>query len=127
MRRVCWVTHACLKYWVGCTLGCFFCALLINYHLGINAEWLSTKDNTIADEISRLWALHNYANEPNIFDVDYQLLFQSSPVTDVQQFVPNKELISCLQFFLINQICPSLEWINKLKQAGLGRLITSTG
>jgi hypothetical protein len=35
------------------------------------------KGNAIADEMSRLQTLHNYANNSNVFDVDRKLLFWS--------------------------------------------------
>jgi hypothetical protein len=38
--------------------------------------------------------------------------------------VLSKELISHLELCLFNQSCPNLKWRNKLKQAGLGKLIT---
>jgi hypothetical protein len=37
------------------------------------------KDNAIAYEMSRLWTLHDDANNSNLFDVDYKLLIQSFP------------------------------------------------
>ena len=49
-----WTTGACKKSKVGCILACFFCLLMINLPLGINSKWISTDDNKIADDISRI-------------------------------------------------------------------------
>ena len=47
-------TNACKDSLAGRALGCFFCALLVNCEMGINAQWISTIENDIADGISRV-------------------------------------------------------------------------
>ncbi len=49
-----WTTGACKKSKVGHLLAWFFCSLMINSPLGINSKWISTDDNKIADDISRI-------------------------------------------------------------------------
>ncbi len=49
-----WTTGACKKSKVGCLLAHFFCLLMINLPLGMNSKWISTDDNKIADDISRI-------------------------------------------------------------------------
>jgi len=46
--------HACKKSAIGRRLARFFCGLLIGSPMGINSKWISTSQNTIADEMSRL-------------------------------------------------------------------------
>ncbi len=53
-----WTTHTCKKSIIGCALARFFCGLMIGSHLGINAKWISTTTNKIADKISRLKKSH---------------------------------------------------------------------
>jgi hypothetical protein len=47
-----WTVHMCKHSKLGCLLACFFCSLLINLPLGIILQWISTKENIIADYIS---------------------------------------------------------------------------
>jgi hypothetical protein len=46
------LTHK--KSIIGQALARFFCGLLIGSNVGINAKWISTLHNKIADEVSRL-------------------------------------------------------------------------
>ncbi len=49
-----WTLHTCKRSKIGQMIALFFCSLLINSHLGINSQWISTIDNKIADDISCL-------------------------------------------------------------------------
>ncbi len=49
-----WTMHTCKKSIIGCALARFFCGLLIGSDVGINAKWISTTANKIADKISRI-------------------------------------------------------------------------
>lgn len=124
-----WVNHACLKSEIGRVLGRFFCALLINSRLGINSKWISTKDNFIADDISRLKQLLIEENPTNLHpSIDYSILFQKYPqLQTCKKFVPSDDLISCIERILLERSCPSLEQISKLRRVGLGKLSTSSG
>ncbi len=46
--------HTCKKSIVGRSMVHFFCGLLIGLEVGINAKWICTKANKIADKILRL-------------------------------------------------------------------------
>jgi hypothetical protein len=48
-----WTLHMSKKLIIGRALARFFCGLLIGSRVGINAKWISTINNKIADEI--LW------------------------------------------------------------------------
>ena len=49
-----WTNHAFKKSLVGKVLGRIFCTMLIDSPLGINAKWLSTSVNVIANNILRV-------------------------------------------------------------------------
>ena len=49
-----WTVHTSKKSIIGRALARFFCGLLIGSDVGINAKWISTSANKIADEISRI-------------------------------------------------------------------------
>ena len=49
-----WTMYTCKKSIIEHNLGRFFCGLLIGSEVGINAKWISTVANKIADDISRL-------------------------------------------------------------------------
>jgi hypothetical protein len=53
-RTLNWTLHTSKKSIIGQALARFFCGLLISYNIGVNAKWISTIKNVIADEISRL-------------------------------------------------------------------------
>jgi hypothetical protein len=101
----------------------------MNSRLGINSKWISTEENFIADDISRLKQLLMEQNPTNPHpSIDYSILFQKYPqLRTCKRFVPSDELISCIECCLLERSCPSLERISRLKQAGLGRLISSSG
>lgn len=130
---VSWITHAAVGSTIGRALGRFFCALLIDSPLGINAKWLSTLENEIADEISRLKKLTIQAADcssdctaESETNIDWNHLFQSFPqLKTCRTFVPSNELVSCLWHCLSTGSCPDLDRIERLKRAGLGKLATS--
>ena len=49
-----WTTHAYKKSIIGRALARFFCELMIGSNVGVNAKWISTNKNMIADKILRL-------------------------------------------------------------------------
>jgi hypothetical protein len=49
-----WTMHPCKKSIIGQALARFFCGLLIGSNVGINAKWISTAANKIADNISMI-------------------------------------------------------------------------
>lgn len=62
--------HRCKSSMIGQKLGCVFVGLLMSTDLGFQAEWLSTKLNVFADDISRL----QLENEEGNYEYS-QLLF----------------------------------------------------
>jgi hypothetical protein len=49
-----WTLRTSKKSTIGRALAGFFCGLLIGSNVGVNAKWISTVKNEIADKISRL-------------------------------------------------------------------------
>ena len=124
-----WINQACTTSAGGRALGRFFCGLLMNSRLGINSRWLSTLENVVADDISRLKSEHMETNPDSQFALlDYQQLLQDhSQLKGCRRFVPSEGLILLLEQCMLNGSCPSQREIVKLRQAGLGRLITLHG
>ena len=124
-----WINHVCMKSETGRALGRFFCSLLMNSKLGINSKWLSTHENFIADDISRLKKLLLEQNPTSQHPaIDYSIHFQKYPqLKTCKRFVPSEELFSCLEHCLLKRSCPPLDRISKLKQNGLGKLTSFDG
>lgn len=118
-----WTTHTCKGSMLGRLLAKFFCMLLMDYKLGINSEWISTHDNFIADDISRLKKLNTSSSKH--FSFDYSALQQKYPqLRTCRFFQPSPSLLSCLWDILLHKKLPTLEEVRTLKQSGLGKLIT---
>ncbi len=68
-----WTTHTCIKSIIGRALVRFFCGLLIGSSVGINATWISTVKNKIADKILRI---KKSTHDPFLFQYDFAKLQQ---------------------------------------------------
>lgn len=121
-----WITQACMTSEIGRELGRLFCGLLIDSKLGINSKWLSTLENVVADDISRLKEQYKLQNPTSYHpSINYQTLFQSHPqLADCQVWEPSQELLSAIWQCVRTKNCPTLEEIRKLAQTGLGKLIS---
>jgi hypothetical protein len=121
-----WTTGACKKSKVGRLLARFFCSLMINSPLGINSKWISTDDNKIADDISRI--KRGSANEDSPPFFDYSTLTQTYPeLIHCSSFRIQPELISLIWEIVLTERWPCHDEIRKLRLKPLGRLITSSG
>jgi hypothetical protein len=122
-----WTNHACKESAIGRMLGRFFCWLIIDLKLGINSTWISTNDNDIADEISRLKKMINSltpSNDSSTWSYDYSSLTQKyKELAACRFFQPNPKLLSMLWDIVLTQKWPSQEEVQTLKQEGLGKLI----
>lgn len=101
----------------------------MNSRLGINSRWLSTLENVVADDISRLKSEHMETNPDSQFALlDYQKLLQDhSQLKGCRRFVPSEGLILLIEQCMLKGSCPSQSEIVRLRQAGLGKLITLHG
>ena len=119
-----WTMHSCKRSKIGRRLARFFCSLLVNSPMGINAEYINTKENVIADAISRSKKQMLTQNPSSHTSFDYSSLKQTFPeLSHCATFQIEPELISLLWELLLTEKWPSHESIQRLKQRPLGRLI----
>ncbi len=117
-----WTLHTCKRSRIGCLLAHFFCSLLINSPLGINLQWISTVDNKIADDISRLKKQSDTNPAPNF---DYTTLKQTYPeLNHCSFFQIQPKLISMIWAIVLTEKWPSHKEVQTLKQRLLGKLTT---
>jgi hypothetical protein len=110
---------------IGRRLARFFCSLLIGSPLGINSKWISTDDNKIADDISRMKNQTALDSHPSF---DYSTLKQRYPeLTHCRSFQMQPELISLIWEIVLTERWPCHDEIRKLRLKPLGRLTTSDG
>jgi hypothetical protein len=115
-----WTTHTCKKSIIGRALARFFCGLLIGSGIGINATWISTTENKIADDISRI---KKSAHDPFSFQYDFAKLQQDHvELRHCRCFQPSCKLLSMIWEILLTQNSPDLNKVRLLKQNGLGKL-----
>ena len=115
-----WVNKKCKDSLIGRALGRFFCGLLLSTNIGIQAEWLSTVLNIVADDISRVKLARD--------DVyDYSQLFVDHPqLRTCRQFQPSDTLLTMIWNMLLNRDCPDPLTIRMLKPETLGSFISSS-
>jgi hypothetical protein len=120
-----WTTGACRKSRIGRLIARFFCSLMIGSPLGINSKWISTKDNKIADDISRIKKQSALDSPPSF---DYSTLTQRYPeLTHCRSFQIQPELILLIWEIVLTEKWPCHNKIKKLRLKLLGRLTTSSG
>ena len=117
-----WTVHTSKKSIIGRALARFFCGLLIGSDVGINAKWISTHANKIADDISRL---KKSATNPFSFQYDFSKLQQDhAELKHCHFFQPSQELLSMIWDILLTRRSPALNKVLQLKQNGFGKLST---
>ena len=123
-----WTLHTCKKSQIGRALARFFCGLLIHSNVGVNAKWISTTDNAIADEISRLKVDSTNTHLPSFDTFDFSTLQQKfQDLNRCRFFQPSQELLSIIWEILLTKKCPDLSTVVNLKPQDLGKLCTSPG
>jgi hypothetical protein len=117
-----WTLHTCKQSKIGQILAQFFCSLMINSPLGINSQWISTIDNKIGDNISRL----KKQSDNNSFPAfDYTILKQMhSELRHCSFFQIQPELILLIWDLMLTQKWPNHKEVQTLKQMPLGKLTT---
>jgi hypothetical protein len=117
-----WTRHTCKHSRVGRLLARFFCSLLINSPLGINAQWINMVDNVIADNISRV---KKESNINRSVSFDYTTLKQTYPeLSHCSFFQIQSEIISLIWDIVLTGKWPTHEEVQMLKRKPLSRLIT---
>jgi hypothetical protein len=94
-----WTLHTSKKSIIGQALARYFCGLLIGSQVGINAKWISTTKNVIADKILRLKRTNKKSSSlPTIKPTyDYSKLQQEHKELKVcSSFQPSPELLSLI-------------------------------
>ena len=122
-----WTLHTSKKSIIGRALARFFCGLLIGSRIGINAKWISTIKNIIADKISRLKENINSdsssVSHSSSSTYNYSKLKQEHEELKVCSFFqPSPKLLSLIWEILLTRRCPDLSLILKLKPQDLGKL-----
>ena len=113
----CWVNVRCKSSMIGRNLANNFIGLLVGTNLGIQAKWLSTKLNVIADHISHL--------EDADGNYDYsQLIVDHPSLKTCHQFQPSPILLGMILDVLLNNASPDLLTIKKLKPQDLSSFIS---
>jgi hypothetical protein len=101
-----WTMHTSKKSIIGHALTRFFCGLLIGSDVGIDAKWISTLANSIADKISRI---KKSANNFSSFQYDFSKLQQDhAEMKHCRFFQPSQELLSMIWDILLMQKMPNL-------------------
>ena len=120
-----WTLDTSKKSRIGWALARFFCGLLIGSNVGINAKWISTVENIIADKISRLKKLTSTDSKshPSHNTYGYANLQQEhKELKACNSFQPSHKLVSLLLEILLTGNCPDLKQILKLRPQDLGKL-----
>ena len=115
-----WTTHTSKKSIIGRALARFFCGLLIGSNVGINAKWISTLHNKIADDVSRL-----KATNPSIDTSHYdfaKLKQDHKELKTCRFFHPSPKLLSMIWKILLTRSCPALSEVLQMRPPDLGKL-----
>ena len=112
-----WVNKKCKDSLIGRALGRLFVGLLMGTKLGIQAEWLPTDLNKIADDISRLKGEGG--------DYDYsQLLIDHPSLRACRQFQPSDILLTKIWDVVLRNEVPDPLMIRELRPHALGSIIS---
>ena len=114
---IAWLDKGCKVSAAGRALGRLQCALLINSPVGLDPEYIDTKSNIIADEISRI------KNETNIITEIPQLLQKFPSLGICKRFLPSQELISHIMDALLSKRPTNPLTIRQAIQENPGRIV----
>ena len=111
-----WTLHTSKTSLIGRALARFFCGMLIDSPVGINAKWIGTHGNVIADKISRF--------DPSSCELEsFAKLKQEYPQLEpCRSFQLNQDLLSMIWNILLTKKCPDLKQVEALKLKGFGKL-----
>ena len=113
-----WVNEHCKHSMIGWRLGRLFVGLLMSTKIGVQAEWISTYLNFIADDISRL------KTESADGEFDYADLKITYPILEsCRQFQTSDSLLGMIWDILLHKSCPDPLTVRQLKLSALGQFI----
>ena len=103
-----WTMHTCKKSMIRCALVHSFCGLLINLDVGVNANWINTTDDAIADKISRIKinSVDSHLPSSNTFDFS-TLQYKFQELIHCRFFQPSQELLSMIWEILLTKNVPT--------------------
>ena len=107
------INKRCCDSLIGRRLGRLFAGLLLKNGLGIQAEWLSTHANVIADEVSRI------KKQDGTYDYSH-LLSRHPELQSCRRFLPSQTLLLMILSVLEDNALPDPLMISKLKPKTLG-------
>lgn len=113
-----WSIKGCKRSLMGRSLGRLLCALLINNPVGLSLARVSTHDNKIADEISRL------KHEQDSLTFFASLAASHPQLRTCRRFHPNPELISAISAALLHGTTADPLALNKLLLCNPGKFTT---
>ena len=108
-----WIIKACTRSAIGRALGRVQCALMINIPVGLDCDYVCSKDNKVADGLSRIERATNAASY-------FSSLKQKYPeLAGCRRFHPSSKLIwmitaAICQQKLINPVTKSQQLLNNL-------------
>lgn len=92
-----WAIKACKKSLIGRSLALLQCALMMDNHVGIHVDHITTKDNEIADRISRI----DHETNSNTY---FASIVQDFPqLKSCRRFHPSPELVSSVMEVLLRK------------------------
>lgn len=110
-----WINHKCKDSLIGRALGRLFLGLLMSTKLGIQTEWISTKLNKLADDISRL------ADKNGDYDYDYSRLIIDHPcLKQCRKFQPSTTLLTMISDILLENASLDPLILKNLEPLALG-------
>jgi hypothetical protein len=115
-----WTIHTSKKSIIGQALARLFCGLLIDSNVSTNAKWISTLDNKIADDVSRLKAT-NLSTDTLHYDFS-QLKQDHKELKTCHFFHLSPKLLSMIWKILSIQNCPTLSKALEMRPPNLGKL-----
>ena len=120
-----WTLHTAKSSLIGRALARFFCGIMMGSSVGINSEWISTHDNEIADQISRIKKEKELTSTN--FSYNYSKLQQNfQELKTCRFFQPSHLLLSLIRQIVLTRECPDLSQVMQLQPPHLGKLYSSS-
>lgn len=113
-----WMEKACNSSLIGRALSRLQCAMMINNDVGFHTGHITTKDNVIADRLSRIENESNISHEFTSISQDYPVL------AGCKRFLPSAELISHISDAILQKKYLDPLTVSKSIQTNPGRIIS---
>ena len=117
---IAWAIKGCKMSKTGQALGRLQCALMMNNPVGLSAEYINTKHNCIADDISR------FKSETKILLSAPELLQKYPSLGACRRFHPSRELLSYIMDALLLKQLPRPMKVRQLVHKNPGKISGSS-